>query len=143
MKLIGLAVTVGLLLTTMVAGQCRAQEGLKVNIPFAFVVGNSTLPAGEYLLRRLDLGHGSAEAIQQVDGSVSMMVLTRTADQNDQKTEPRLIFNQYGSQRFLSQIWTGAGSGRQLLKSKREKELALTGEPTEFALILPVASAHR
>jgi hypothetical protein len=91
----------------------------------------------------LDLAEGSIELIQQTNGSVSMMVLTHTADQKGQNTEPRLIFNQYGNERFLVQIWTGAGSGRQLNKSKREKELALTGEPTEFALILGEAAAHR
>ena len=37
-----------------------------------------------------------------------------------------LVFNKYGSQYFLSQIWDGRSDvGLQLPKSKREKEIRL------------------
>jgi hypothetical protein len=137
MKLSRWAVAVGVLFTTMVAGQCRAQS-LRVNIPFDFVVGNTTLPAGEYALRPLS-PVGSIVGIKQVDGSAAMIVVTRPADQTGQTTEARLIFHRYGNECFLSQIWTGV-NGLQLNKSKREQEMAVVGRPAEFALTLPMAS---
>ena len=138
MKLSRWAVAVGVLFTTMVAGQCRAQS-LKASIPFDFVVGNTTLPAGEYALRPLNPVDGSIVGIKQVDGSAAMIVVTRPADQTGQTTEARLIFHRYGNEYFLSQIWTGL-NGLQLHMSKREQEMAVVGQPAEFALTLPMAS---
>lgn len=130
-----LAVAVGLLLTT--AGVCYAQQlGLGVNIPFAFQVDNKTLPAGEYQVRTLPGGDGnSLQLIERTDCSAAVLVMTMAADSKDAKSEPELVFNQYGNSYFLSQIWTGAGPGRQLSKSKREKEVALSEAMTDVALL--------
>ena len=49
MKKQALAVAVALLLSAIASGVCYAQQPtLAVHIPFAFQVGDKTLPAGEY-----------------------------------------------------------------------------------------------
>jgi hypothetical protein len=138
-----LAVAVALVLSMAVSGKCNAQEKVKANIPFEFVVGDATLPAGEYQIKSALVSDSSAQLIQRSDGSVSMMVLTNAADQKGENSNPRLIFQRYGSQYFLSQIWWGE-TGRQLHKSRREKELARTEQSNEVAVVLlPVTSGQR
>ncbi len=136
MKKQAFALAVGLLVSIAVVGVCYAQQPLLgVNIPFAFQVGDKTLPAGEYWVQPLPSGADSLQIIRHKDGSASMIVLTKAADSKDAKSEPELIFNQYGNSYFLSQIWTGDGQGRELSKSKREKEAALGQVRNEVALL--------
>jgi hypothetical protein len=114
-----------LVLSSMAATQvARAQESLVVNIPFAFVAGNATLPAGEYRVQKWGLT-SSVLLIQCSDPSESAMVITNAAQAKELQSESKLVFNRYGKRYFLSQVWTaGSVRGRQLLKSPGEKEMA-------------------
>ncbi len=135
MKKQAFALAVGLLLSLAATGVCYAQQPALVgNIPFAFQVGNKTLPAGEYRVQSMSTGSRDVQLICQKDGD-ALTVLTIAVDSKDGKSEPGLIFNQYGNSYFLSQIWTGAEQGRQLSKSKREQEAALGQVRTEVALL--------
>ena len=134
-----------LVLSSTAATQvARAQEPLAVNIPFAFVAGNATLPAGEYRVQKWD-GNSTVLLIQCSDPRESATVLTNAAEAKELQSESKLVFNRYGKRYFLSQVWTaGSIRGRQLLKSPREKEMAQVarietkGEITLVARVSPV-----
>jgi hypothetical protein len=114
-----------LVLSSMAATQvARAQEPLVVNIPFAFVAGNATLPAGEYRVQKWGLT-SSLLLIQCPNAGESAVVITNAAQAKELQSESKLVFNRYGKRYFLAQVWTaGSIRGRQLLKSPREKEMA-------------------
>ena len=114
-----------LALSSMAATQvARAQELLVVNIPFAFVAGNATLPAGEYRVQEWDR-NPALLLIQCSDPIESAMVVTNAAQAKELQSESKLVFNRYNNRYFLSQVWTaGSIRGRQLFKSPREKEMA-------------------
>ena len=60
---------------------------------------------------------------------------------SEPKTESKLIFNRYGDRYFLSQVWTaGNSSGRQLLKSDREKEMAQVAKNETKGQVTLIAS---
>jgi hypothetical protein len=140
-----LAVAAALLASTIVAGQSQAQTpiDLKANVPFVFTVGDKTLPPGDYTIQRALQDSKTVQLIRSTDGKVSMMFGTTEADQNGKDSEPRLIFHRYGNQYFLSQIWVSADSGRELGKSRREKELASGEAPSEVAVLLSTSSVQR
>ncbi len=142
MKTRVLAIAAALIVSTIGAGRCLGQQCTTANIPFAFVVGNKTLPAGEYQIQQPLGTTESAQLIRRSDGSVTTIVLTMAAEPNDKNTQPRLIFKQYGHEYFLSQIWRSEGMGRKLFESPREKELAASGAPTELAVLLPAPSVQ-
>jgi hypothetical protein len=143
MKKQAFALAVGLLVSMGAAGVCYAQRpALGANIPFAFQVGDKTLPAGEYRVQSMSTGSGEVQLIRQKDGDALMVVSTMAVDPKDGKSEPQLIFNHYGNSYFLSQIWDGVGQGRELSKSKREKEAALGQVRTEVALLAYPSSAR-
>ncbi len=143
-----LFVMAGLLMfSSMVATQvARAQEPMLVNIPFAFVAGNASLPAGEYRVQKLE-GNSAVVLIRCSDASASAMVITNAAQANERQSGSKLVFNRYGNRYFLSQVWTaGSIRGRQLLKSPGEKEIAQVASietKAEVTLVARLTPAHR
>ena len=95
---------------------------LRASIPFNFVVGSQALPAGEYSLKPISQ---VAVLVQSEDSRSSAIVLTMAVQANKTQEIGKLVFNRYGDQYFLSQIWTPAAStGREMLKSRMEREIA-------------------
>src|SRR5262249_35921390 len=104
----------------------KAQEPLRVTIPFAFTAGEKTLPAGEYRVEKAAEGSLSL-MIRRIDGSDGAIVTPMPAAKNEPATQSKLIFHRYGNQYFLSQIWVaGYAQGRQFRESAKEKEQALS-----------------
>lgn len=107
-RVVRLATMVGLILLPVLS---NAQMPLKqllfrVDIPFAFIAGGSHLPPGHYhvyhpgdpYLIVIERDDGRARAMEYVHPSAS------AADQSSTK----LVFNKYGDQYFLAQVWTEA-----------------------------------
>jgi hypothetical protein len=95
---------------------------LKAHIPFNFLVGSRPLPAGDYFVKPMTQ---EAILVQSVDNRSSAVVLTTAVQAKTTPEVGKLVFNQYGDQYFLSQIWTSeASTGRELFKSRMEREIA-------------------
>lgn len=131
-------------LSLIVAAQvAKADDPLLVNIPFAFVAGNATLPAGEYRVQKLD-GNSAVVLIRCSDARTSAMALSNATQAKEIQTQSKLIFKRYDNRYFLTQVWAaGSNRGRELLKSHAEKEAAqsarleTTGEVTLIARLTP------
>src|SRR5215472_18644634 len=103
----------------------RAQEPVLANIPFAFTVRDTALPAGEYRVDRVRDG-SSVLLIRCTEGKPAIMVMTLPASSNGPQDKTKLIFHRYGNRYFLAQVWSaGSSRGRELPKSAKEKEQAL------------------
>ena len=107
----------------------RAQEPVVADIPFAFSAGDAALPAGEYRVEKIGT-NGAVLLIRCADPTAAALVTTMPAGGGiNQQTKSRLVFHRYGNKYFLSQVWSaGTSSGRQLRKSAREKEAALSAK---------------
>ena len=117
---------VSLLSLLLMAGSAIAQTvRVHGNIPFNFSAGGKTLPAGAYDVGTLNNGDGKMLLLQARDGNAHMIVSSNAAIATKCPEKSVLVFNRYGGQYFLSEIWVaGETSGRHLAKSSREKELA-------------------
>ena len=117
------------LLAILSVSSVRAQsnQGQTANIPFSFTVGSKVFPAGQYVVTRLNAQSDKATlVIKSADGRTSKIVLALAPVQAGKVQErARLVFNRYGGQYFLSQVWTPADNvGLELLKSRSERTLA-------------------
>ena len=87
---------------------------IQASIPFAFVVGDTTLPAGKYDIRVVDGDTLNVLELQSVKGGISVMVDTVDAQTNRDQILNRgdLVFDKIGDKYFLSQVWmAGSASG--------------------------------
>ena len=106
---------------SLAASSLAAQSGahIKVTVPFSFVAGAKTLPAGQYEVKTLQ---ASVVTIRGTDSEPAMMLLAHSAEAQQMDGVAELKFNRYGDRYFLSQIWTGNIRGRELPKSQAERE---------------------
>jgi hypothetical protein len=93
---------------------------MTANVPFAFSVGQSQLPAGSYAVREVG---DRATLIQSKDGSEHVLGVYAYAGPS-KADETKMVFKRIGDHYFLCQIWTSArGQGLQVPPSNLEKEL--------------------
>jgi hypothetical protein len=106
----------------LTAVQAHSLNALRVKVPFAFNVGDKTLPAGDY-------------TVQEVADKALLLRNVKTQDQalvvsdiplSPQNNKPAgVIFQSYGDQRFLSAVYFNTGgNGRGFSRSKQERALA-------------------
>jgi hypothetical protein len=112
-----------------VDGQVR---GVKVKVPFNFVVANKTLPQGEYLLSSVR----DEIFVQDSAGKRVAMVLTNAVGGQTVGKTGEVVFECYTDLCFLSQLWTpGQDTGRELPKTRLETEIAKRETGNYFALL--------
>ena len=99
---------------------------LSGTIPFAFVAGDQTLPAGEYTLASSQAGPGTW-ILNGKSKQAGLYLATTAGNHKTANESPRLVFSRYGDQYFLSQIWIrDSDCVLQLPVSKTERSAAKT-----------------
>jgi hypothetical protein len=109
---------------TAAAAYAQNPEGVRMKgtIPFDFVVGNRTMPAGQYTVERAP---ESPVLILKSAGGQVQSIITDGVQSLAVPTIGELVFHTYGKEYFLAEVWTpGSNSGRQLHRNSRERELA-------------------
>ena len=100
------------------------ENKLSVKIPFDFIVGEQTLPAGKYTFRHLP-GMPDKLAIQSADRQARAVVWSTLTETRQAPAKTTLVFRNYGDQRFLAEVWVhGDKNGGILVQSRAERELA-------------------
>jgi hypothetical protein len=83
---------------------------LEVKVPFPFIVGDQTLPAGEYRIQRDDFS--TALMIRSEHGTASAILNTRPARAAAPSGEqPALEFKHVEDKYLLSNVWMPDGEG--------------------------------
>jgi hypothetical protein len=120
-------VIAALLATVFTSAQAQSDRLIAANVPFNFVIKDRALPAGEYVFALVQVGGSDAVKIQSADGHITAFVPTRTARLKGAQGEPKLVFNRYADQYFLSQVFGLEDSTTQQLATPRaEDRLAKT-----------------
>jgi hypothetical protein len=115
------------------AGSTQAQSNkLTATIPFGFHTADKLLPAGQYEVQTF--GNGAMKLYNR-ETRTSILFQTNRVSSLTRSSSPSFIFNRYGEDYFLSQMWWGDGSdGNALSYSRVERELARTIEPVRVAV---------
>lgn len=101
----------------------QAQSRVEVKVPFDFAIGKVQFKAGTYSFRKVT---GNTLTVRDVNGEGTTLVdAPLTIGSRSSKAGERLVFNQYGTQYFLSQVWLSSETGRQLFTSGAEKRAAI------------------
>jgi hypothetical protein len=110
-----LIATLSLVSFLFTATGAYAQPGLQANVPFAFHVGNSQLPAGHY---RISIDSTSNRITVQSLKTTATIFSHGQLDYPGKKTDT-LVFRQAGGQYFLTEVWGEQGSQSMKLKGPK------------------------
>jgi hypothetical protein len=126
------------MLTALASAPLAAEQPMKLDIPFDFVVSDRVLPSGQYTV-----SGGTAPGTVLIQNTVShaaAFAITNAASKpmSARYANPGVTFQRYGDRYFLSKVWPyGSDQGHELPKCRLERELAAklnTGKPAEVAL---------
>ena len=99
----------------------QAQSRVRADVPFAFSLEQSSMPAGGYEISSID---EKVISVRNLETGQARLLIASMHVQASQDQHAKLVFHKCGDQYFLSQIWDGSGNdGIELPASKREKEL--------------------
>jgi hypothetical protein len=116
------ALTIALVILSLQASQAAAQNRVKVNIPFDFVVADNHFPAGPYLViqvnRQLILLRHTTNSTKFVSS-----IVTPDYDELRNQQTPALVFRHIGRQYFLAQFWLDRDDGVKVPQCSAEKEV--------------------
>jgi len=119
--------------TTAIAIGCasaaRADERIVTKVPFAFIVGDVRLPAGDYVVKEMSAG-SDVLGIASADGRQFALTLTIPAASEGEASEPKLVFEKFSNQYFLARVVPQDGEGREIIltPSIMEREIARTAD---------------
>lgn len=113
------AVLVAAFLSTLTQAQTI---DLRATIPFSFRVGQTEMPAGEYVVHH----QGGTLILREQSGRHAALIgFALGAYRPAMMDEGRLEFNRYGATYFLAKLWPPASQmGVALPQTSRERELA-------------------
>lgn len=99
---------------------------IRANIPFGFMVGSETFPAGSYTVVRID-SVSNAVVLRSADGGKTVVFVPIGVYSAKSRQEDSLVFSRYGDHYFLSEVWTiDDPLGSQLVPSNHEREVSVT-----------------
>jgi hypothetical protein len=108
----------GLMVGAAAAGEAAS---IKAKVPFDFKIGSRTIPAGEYYLS--NDGPAGVLSLRSLDNDVHIKFLSDRVYKENVTREPKLVFNTYGGQYYLGEVWmAGKAAGSSVVKSKAERE---------------------
>jgi len=88
--------------------QTSHRSALTVKVPFEFVVGNQTFPAGTYKFQSLNSVPSKATidylVVRSTDGRLYRAIVTDVVG-SEEPGNPRLVFTRGGDRIFLSEVW--------------------------------------
>lgn len=104
-----------------------------VDVPFAFTAGGQQLPAGHYVVAP------GTDVIRIFNAHNTGLYVPTHAAVRSGADGSKLVFHRYGEKYFLSEIWiTGNNFGRELFRSRAEKDAAAEQSEMELAVVRPV-----
>jgi hypothetical protein len=124
--------TLVLLTVGVRAGNAQITTQMDFKMSQSFVVGNTTLPAGSYIIRPVPGSDQGVIEITNTAGKPAVMADVELVNPDAAQTGAQLVFNRYKKILALSQIFPGGGNqGYQLSAGHPEKLAAKTETPTK------------
>jgi hypothetical protein len=119
------SVVVGLLMSFLVTYILAQDTAIPVvaKIPFEFILSDRQMPAGRYTIRHT-ISNNHYLTVRNEDNSMVEIACTYNLQSRSAVVEGKLIFNRYGDQYYLAEVWWPNDTiGHIIDKTEREKAL--------------------
>jgi hypothetical protein len=123
----------------LTTARAQVTDTVVADIPFGFVIRDTTLPAGEYSIRRVNSADPSVMVISSNEGQRHVLFVVNSAQAKKEPHQTELIFDRAGDQYFLSEIFEGWDSnGVELPKPPSERYLEKEGAKVQLdSVVIP------
>jgi hypothetical protein len=106
-----------------VSTRAQAAYGVRANVPFDFVVGDKTIPAGRISASgSSEAAHGSLAIRNLAKGELASRAGRKMLG-SERSKQGKLVFHRYGDRYFLAQICIPGNQTWEVMKSKEERSL--------------------
>lgn len=126
-----LVLTVALLVVT---AQAQSRPMLKGEVPFNFIVGDRSVPAGQYTIRAMD---NRIQAWYDQEGRGLFVIPTQPTGETDDSNPTKLVFHRYGDIYFLAEVWN-EGNSYKIMQSSRRSRIAQGKSYETIAVLMNV-----
>jgi hypothetical protein len=109
------------MLPVMAAGQLGSSDYIVAEVPFQFMVGNRSVPAGTYVVRPALEGSSTLAIEDEAINVHAAFFVTEESTASGKGNS--LVFHKYGDQYFLSGIRLNGSIIERLSESKQEADL--------------------
>jgi hypothetical protein len=118
--------------------QTSHRSALSVKVPFEFVVGNQTFPAGTYKFQSLNSAPSNATidylVVRSMDGRLYQAIVADVFG-SEEPSKPRLVFTRSGDRAFLSEVWESGKQAGWGLQSRNDDTQTVESENDKVTLI--------
>jgi hypothetical protein len=119
--------------------QASNHSALTVKVPFEFVVGNQTFPAGTYKFRSLlNSVPGKATIdvleVRSTEGRLYRAIVTDVVG-SEEPSHPRVVFTRSGDRTFLAEVWELGRQAGCRLQSRHDATQSAESENDKVTLI--------
>jgi hypothetical protein len=116
-----------LLFTLAATSYAQSARRTVILIPFDFVAGEKTLPAGTYRIEPVRRDSYTAWEIQSTSARAGAVVMTSALGGDAAGAESRLVFQKYGETHVLAQVFaSGDMAGREVVQSRPARTMSET-----------------
>lgn len=116
----GLAITVAMAGMISLPAAAQISRPISADVPFAFTVGDTQLPAGKYVIQSVSDVNENAFEIRSANGKKAVAFLAEEADAPRIARQTELEFTKRGDQEFLTKVVeAGTSSGVQVINGRR------------------------
>lgn len=113
-----MALAGAVVLTAAAAVQAQTSDTV-TDVPFAFVIGGESMPAGTYRVSHLphQLNVFQISSLRQ-----TAIVISQPEGPDNRDNSPRLLFHRYGDQYFLREIRLPGNTAFSIPQSRQERD---------------------
>lgn len=117
-------ILIAMFASASVSTRAQTAHGVRADVPFDFIVGDKTIPAGHITARGVtaDMAAGPLSIGNRDQGELALRVGRRVPGTND-SDQCKLVFHKYGNHYYLAQIWIPGRQAWEVMKSKEERSL--------------------
>ena len=124
-QILSIVATLTLIIPMAIIGFAGLRARVSADVPFNFMIGDKEFKAGKYSIGRVNLVGTSETLILRGEDNREAFNFNTNNVYGKGEPSAKLVFNRYGNQYFLAQVFDGQSEqGSALLKSKAEREAA-------------------
>jgi hypothetical protein len=105
------------------ASVARADERIVARVPFDFIVGDSRLPAGAYVVTNVSNDPG-VMSIASADGRHFVYTLTIPSSSIQTPAQPELVFEKFENEYVLARVAPADGDEREIVLTRHRARLS-------------------